>query len=342
MTSPGKRRMMALGIASALATVGIIWLGVKIAGGAPEWSLAALASPQAIECLVLIGVGLLVLGLVLALLIRLRPPSVGLPRAFHGDQGGTAAIEMAFVFPLALMIFLVITQAALLFNANMVVHYATFAAARVAVVVVPMTIGGEGDKCVWPCSEDSQGPSEKIEMMRRAAVLVLVPISSELPGSDQATLGAQAQQVHDAAKNVFRYAAGKDQWWFHRIRAQYDYANAFTKIEINAPWHWRNDGNPDNDCPNSGARRDKWTQVGWSYIPYCPYYHKVPPIWDYNWYEELWVRVTYQFLLEVPYASRFLGEEIDVPGRQGRSFAAKIRWATTLTCEGGPELPPQG
>ena len=343
MTSPEKRRMAALGLASAVATVGIVWLAVKAARGAPEWSLAALRSPQSIWCLAIIGGGLLVLGLLVAVLIRLRQASAGRPRAFHGDQGGTAAIEMALVFPLALMIFLTITQAALLFNARMVVYYATFAATRVAVVTVPMTIGGEGDKLVWPCEEDSQGPSVKIEMMRQAAVLALVPISAELPAeATEANLNMGAQQVYDETKRVFSYANGTNQWWFHRVKAQYDYANAYTKVYLAAPWHWRNDGNADNDCPNSGSRRDKWSQWGWSYVPFCPWFHKVPPIWDYNWYEDLWVQVTYNYLLEVPYASRFLGEAIDVPGRKGTSYAAKIKWAVALTCEGGPELRPRG
>jgi len=342
MKSPGKREMWVLGVASALATVGIVWLAVKTVTGAPPWSLGVLRSPQVIWCLVLIGGGLLVLGLLAGVLIRLKPTAVGAPRAFHGDQGGTAAVEMAFVFPLALMIFMIITQAALLFNANVLVHYATFAAARVAVVTVPMTIGGEDDKRVWPCTADTQGPSEKIEMMRQAAVLALLPISSELSAAaGQANLSTVGQAIYDETKHVFSYADGKDQWWFHRVKAQYDYANAFTKIELAAPWHWRDDGNPDTGCQ---SRQDTtWTDgYGYKSIPYCPSYHQVPPIWDYGWYEEIWVRVTYNYLLEVPYASRFLGDPIDVPGRTGKSFAAKIKWATSLTCEGGPEIQPRG
>jgi len=342
MKSPGKREIWVLGVASALATVGIIWLAVKAVTGAAPWSLAVLRSPQVIWCLVLIGGGLLVLGLLAGVLIRLKPTAVGAPRALHGDQGGTAAVEMTFVFPLALMIFLVITQAALLFNANVVVHYATFAAARVAVVAVSMAIGGEEDKRVWPCTADTQGPSEKIEMMRQAAVLALVPISSELPAAaGQANLSTAGQAIYDETQRMFSYADGKNQWWFHRIKAQYDYANAYTKIELAAPWHWRDDGNPDTGCR---SRQDTtWTEgYGYKTIPYCPFYHQVPPIWDYGWYEETWVRVTYNYLLEVPYASRFLGDPIDVPGRTGKSYAAKIKWATSLTCEGGPEILPNG
>jgi hypothetical protein len=329
---------MVLAVASAVATAGIVWLVIKAGRGLDQWWLAALKSPLAVKCLVLMAGGLLVLGVLVGLAIRLRPAAAGRPWGIHVDQGGTAAIEMAFVFPLALMIFLVITQAALLFNANMVTRYASFAAARMAVVVVPMDIGSEGARLVWPGTEESQGPSDKLEYIRQAAVLALIPISAELKEEVGDTRG---QAVHDQTTHLFSYLNGKDQWWFHRIQAQYAYANAFTKIELREPDHWQ-DGNPDNDCPSAASKRDTWTQWGWTYVPFCPYYHQTPPIWDFWWYEDLDVRVVYQYLLEVPYASRFMGLPIDVPGRSGTSYAAKITWVGTLSCEGGPELKLKG
>ena len=339
MKSPEKRRLMVLAAASALATAGIIWLVIKVAGGAlHQGSLAVLKSPLAIWCLVLMGGGLLVLGLLVGLAIRLRPATAAGPRAIHADQGGTAAIEMAFVFPLGLMIFMVITQAALLFNANMVTHYAAFCAARMAVVVVPMEIGSEGARLVWPCTPDEQGPSEKLELMRRAAVLALLPICAELK---EEVGDATGQAIHDQTKSLFTYAGGKDQWWFHRVQAQFAYGLAYTKIDLARPDHWQ-DGNPDNDCPSAASKRDTWTQWGWTYVPYCPYYHQSPSIWDFWWYEDLDVRVTYDYLLQVPYASRFMGDPISVPGREGQSYAARIKWVGTLSCEGGPELKLKG
>jgi hypothetical protein len=232
------------------------------------------------------------------------------------------------------MIFLVIIQATLLFNANMVVNYATFSAARVATVVVPMEINDEGHNLVHPPEIQ---PSDKLELIRRAAVLALVPVSASLNAGAPDRGG---QSVHDQTAAVFSHFGQKDQPWFRFVQAQYDYANTYTQIELAKPGHWQ-DGNPDNDCPYSNQRRDAWTPSGWSYVPYCPYFHRDPMIWDFWYWEDLNVRVTYGFLLEVPYASRFLGEQVQIPGRTGNQYAARIRVVVTLTNEGGPEIRPK-
>jgi len=76
-------------------------------------------------------------------------------------------------------------------------------------------------------------------------------------------------------------------------------------------------------------------------VPYCSFYHRIPPIWDYWYWEDLSVRVTYPFLLEVPYASRFLGDPFQISDRQGAQYAATIKVTVTLSNEGGPELRPK-
>jgi len=331
-----------LAVAGLLSTGGIVWLAVKASGQMPEWARAGALSPLALRCLAIIVVGVILLAAVAMILLRVRRTGAAGPRDFHADQRASAAIEMALLFPFALMIFLVIIQATLLFNANMVVHYSAFAAARMAVVVVPMNLGDinlgqEPSNLVWPCTEDSQGPSEKIEMIRRAAVLALVPVSASLRSDAPDEMG---QTVSDETHRVFGQFSAKDQGWMHRVKAQYDYANLYTKIELAKPAHWL-DGDPDNDCPYAYQRRDQWTNWGWTYVPYCSFYHSIPPIWDYWYWEDLHVRVTYPFLLEVPYASRFLGDPFQIPDRQGAQYASTIRVMVTLSNEGGPELQPK-
>ena len=344
MPRKGRLHWIALAGASALATVGLVWLGLRISKVSDQWSAVALASPLAIKCILLIVGGVVALVLVAALLIRLKPAAAA--RKVRDDQGGTAAVEMVLLMPFALMIFLTVIQAALLFNANMVVHYAAYCAARVATVVVPMTFGEEqgvigGRPLVWPCTEDDQGPSMKIELMRRAAVLALVPISASMPAGQGSvnTLGAALDQ---ATRGAFAKAGVDNPWWLHRIQEQYNYADAYTRVRLAPPDHWQ-DGDPDNDCPYSAARRTTWGTYGWNYAPYCPYYHRVPgpPIWDFWYWEDLDVRIRYSFLLEVPYISLFLGDPVTIPGRQGRSFATEIRWVGTLSNEGGPEIRPR-
>jgi len=361
MNAKAKVRLVCLAGASLLATGGLVWLGVEAFGRAPEWARAAAASPLAVRCLVLMVGGTLLGGSLLGLLAtaaRLGRPGRrpgGRPWArLHADQGGTAAIEMALLFPFALMIFLTITQAALLFNANMVVHYAAYAAARMATVVVPMDINDEYRNLVYG---PDQGISEKREMIRRAAVLALVPISARLETAvagegDEFLPGAEAMVEAEARKILGLTPGDESPGWLRRVAAQYAYADGYcrleeegvvpiTQVDLAPPHHWR-DGNPDPDCPYRHHRRDEWTMWGWSYEPYCPYYHRDLPIWDYWHWEMLDVRVTYQFLLQVPYASRFLGRKIEVNGLRGGQYAAEIQVVQRLSNEGPPELRPRG
>jgi len=363
MKRTGKGRLLVLGVAGALASVGIVWLAVTAFGRAPQWLAAAAVSPLAVRCIVLMVGGVGVLGLVAALLVAMRPRTKPAEGGLHPDQGGTAAVEMTLLFPFALMIFLTVTQAALLFNANMVVHYAAFTAARMATVVVPMEIYDEGRNLVYG---PDQGISEKREMIRRAAVLALVPISGQVRasggGAGEVSLpGATPdKRVSDAVKGAMdlRDSSEDPDWgwgWPRRVRAQYAYADSLctkdgaempvTQLELAPPEHWK-DGNPDPDCPYRHHRRDEWTLWGWDYEPYCPYYHRDLPIWDFWYWEFLDVRVTYQFLLQIPFARRFLGDQITVPNldydvKKGRPYAAQIRVVGSLSNEGGPELWPK-
>ena len=252
------------------------------------------------------------------------------------------------LLPFALMIFLVITQAAILFNGNMVVHYSGFAASRVAIVVVPMEIGDELKNLVYNPDWGGNPPSEKLELIRRAAVLALVPVSGPLEGAGgEAVPGAGGGQVatgdstgravESETRALFGFFGSDAPWWFHRIREQYNYANEYTKLTLAKPEHWR-DGNPDPDCPYRHQRQDVWTQWGWSYVPYCPFYEERM---DYAYWEDLHLRIVYPFLLEVPVANRVMGEKFDLPGRRGNSYATKIKVISTLSNEGGPEVHPK-
>lgn len=339
MNRTRKWRMPALGAASALSVAGLAWLVWKVSGGASQWASAAAGSPLAVRCIAVVGAGVAVLGLLAAVLLRARPGPRPSARGFHTDQGGTAAIEMAFVLPLGLMVFLIVIQAALLFNANMVVHYAAFMAARMATVVVPMDINDEERNLVYG---PDQGVSEKRERIRRAAVMALLPISAKLDmsrGSD--VLPGWENDIDAAARQALRSGDLADAdmpWWTGRVKRQYYYADAYTEIDIAPPDHWQ-DGDPDPDCPyRYSARTDEWTDWGWVMEPRCPYYHRDLPIWDYYYWEDLDVTMTYQFLLEVPYASRFLGHKVTVPGRSGTSYGTTIGVLATLSNEGGPEL----
>jgi len=360
MARNAKRRLVVLGVLASASLVGLLALAVRAVRLAPAWAQASAASPLGVRCLVIIGAGMLALGAMVMVLVQTR----GAARARAGnvtarkaggsnggwafgrkgiatDQGGTAAIEMTLLLPFALMIFLVITQAAILFNGNMVVHYSGFAASRVAIVVVPMEIEDELKNLVYNPDWGGNPPSEKLELIRRAAVLALVPVSGPLEEAEAEAAAAPGagggQAVEGETRTLFGFFGSDDPWWFKRIQRQYNYANKYTKLTLAKPEHWR-DGNPDPDCPYRHHRQDAWSQWGWTYVPYCPFH---PERMDYGYWEDLHLRIVYPFLLEVPVANRVMGEKFDLPGRKGNSYATEIKVISTLSNEGGPEVHPK-
>ena len=348
MNGKRNRRMTWLAAASGLATVGIVWLAVQAWGELPEWAVTAAGSPLAMKCLAAIVAGFVVLGAIVALLVRVRPrAAMAGPGKLHADQGGTAAIEMAFVAPLALMIFLVILQAAVMFNANVVVHYAAFAMARVATVTVPLEIDQELHNLIYNPETAANPASVKMELIRRAAVLALMPISASLTGG-AASQDQGGATVQTGTQTAFERLGATNRPWLRRVQPQYDYANGtittqagdtpVTRIEIAQPDHWRG-GNRDTECPFRHTLQGDWIlDAGdWNYYTLCPFY---PDRMDYWYWEDLKLRLTYQFLLEIPYASRFIGQQVQVPGRQGNQYATEIRVFMTLSNEGGPEVKP--
>ena len=127
---------------------------------------------------------LLVLGVVECRLVvalfraRVRPVPAG--RAV----GGTAVIEFAMLFPIAVMVLMIMVQLALLMQGNLLVNYAAYAAARSAVVQIPEEYPGEGRNELAPAGW-------KMERIRRAAVLALTPVSGRIP-PETAGLNIQA------------------------------------------------------------------------------------------------------------------------------------------------------
>ncbi len=353
-----------LGAASAASVVGLVWLAGRFGGDDARWLSAAAASPLALRCLLIVVGGLVALAAVAALLVRLGPGRRARRIArLHGDQGGTSAVEMTLLFPVAVMVLLIIAQAALLFNANMVVHYSGFAAARVASVVVPLEVGGERINLVYNPDVADNPPSDKLELIRRAAVLALVPVAGR---ADSTTMGysraggdvveGRTRSAYDSLKEGRMLEEAEEEgadwaarmaglyedeapWWFERVREQYNYANEFTEVELAKPWHWRDDGNPDDDCPYRHHRRDAWTQWGWTYVSFCPYHEDYM---DYAWWEELVVKVEFRFPLQVPYAGRLLRD----PGAEMRLDGEKVHYTLVrllgkLSNEGGRELRPE-
>lgn len=386
MSQVTKRRMRVLAAASAAAMVGLVWLVVKAWGVQSSWALAALANPVGLAALLWLLGGMVFLGILVAVLIRLQPEKLhGHPRVLHGDQDGTATVEFVLLMPIGLLIVLVITQAALLFQANMVVNYAAFAAVREASVALSLDLPEEGGtqsgkhNLVNNPDYPLAGGSTKLDLIKRTACLALVPISGECdspPDADSsgststdfmdpggravAAATTAALQSPDATNTAWqdmeaRYNYSTSSWpWVGRVEKKYNYALRYTQITLAEPEHWR-DGNPDNDCPYSNSKPitgyDNWnwdtgnyqeTINGTTYtngIPFCPHFAAQR---DYYKWEELHLRVIYQFLLDVPYAGPLLGgTAASVPGITGTAWLAEIHATSSIMNEGGPDEKPK-
>lgn len=108
------------------------------------------------------------------------------------EQGGVQSLAFVLTFPLFLVILMLIVQISQLMVAQMVVHYAAFAAVRAACVWIPAEVCGSADEpanwqSVYPQASsamDSQslvsiGPglvSPKLQQIRSAAVQAIAPI----------------------------------------------------------------------------------------------------------------------------------------------------------------------
>ena len=382
MNGTRNRGLIVLSVASALATIGVIWLGIQLLREGSEWMPVAMASPLALKCLAIMGGGLVLLGLIAVLLLATRRVREPRPKTLHGDQGGAAAIEMTLLFPFALMIFLVIIQTALLFNANMVVHYAAFCAARMATVVMPQSFPQgfpPGDpSAMEPINlmlPDNDASSPKIEAIRRAAVLALVPISAQASASAGA-MDSGGANASSQTQSLFQSQSGKDQHWFGRVQAQYSYANANVKVFLSPPAHWCSDGSPkpkgkvpgtwkpgedkapddnghfetrdpDSSCPYWYYVNDTSTWQGWEYaqIRRCiGKWHNsaLQPEWDYWYWEDLYAWLKYQFMLQIPYANRiFADSDLTTSGESGQQYAIMLRVVCALSNEGGQEIIPK-
>jgi len=146
-----RRRLILLTFIAAVAGVAILALvyipryGTALVRDAASSSVGQL-------CLALMVGGTIVVGLLCLVLRRCteRPhPSV---RSFFRDDGGTAAIEMLLALPIILIIILLIVQASVLWNDNMVFHYAVYGAARSAAAVIPSYLEESGeDHCMVNC-----------------------------------------------------------------------------------------------------------------------------------------------------------------------------------------------
>jgi hypothetical protein len=104
------------------------------------------------------------------------------------SECGSVTIEFAIALPIALMLVLLMTQAALLMGGNICVHYAAYCAARSAIVQIPSDLSSAEPPNVL----DAPGAA-KMDSIRDAAIWALMPVSCsnrDYPSGDDGGLAS--------------------------------------------------------------------------------------------------------------------------------------------------------
>lgn len=188
--------------------------------------------------------------------------------ASRANDEGTVIIEFALLFPIALLLFLVILQTALLYVGNFYVNFAAFRAARAAIVYAGIDAQPETATHTLVL-----GP-EAMRRMTNAAVFTCAGISGTSTG------GGSGAGISVAQADVWRQFIGRPLGWMGgRIARRFDYAAAHTRVRaITMP-------RPDPDLSIWNAQHADF----------------------YRYREPITVEVTHDFELAVPYAKAVLG-----------------------------------
>jgi hypothetical protein len=205
------------------------------------------------ERLLPIGCGLLVAVLVTLASARYVLRVVPRRRPVFAEQG-TTELEFALALPIFLVSVLVTVQVAMMVNANLVVDYAAFAAARSAAVWIPRDTGEEPRNAVAPARRS--GMSGKWRHIRAAGTMACMPISPrissfrfgfatspgamDLSGDALAQLAAKAEVQPDTGVNWLRLGADAVNKWVYAVNYTQvelvdDDGNARTTFESNGP-----------------------------------------------------------------------------------------------------------
>ena len=150
---------------------------------------------------------------------------------------GSSELEFALALPIFLLSVLTTVQVALMVNARLIVDYATFCAARAAVVWLPQNTRTEPPFVLLPVESDQSEKRARIERAARLAVLPISPRISRfrfglsLPAATQQFDGASLARLVTAADRTVGAridplrlgAAAVDKWI---------YAASFTEVSL--------------------------------------------------------------------------------------------------------------
>jgi len=177
-------------------------------------------------------------GFVLIAMALARVSGRGRPDA--SCQRGTAMIEFALLFPVALTLFLIMIQAAFLYVGNFYVNLAAFRAARSAIVhieaprlpALDWDNGGPGDPAEGRAPTRVLVTPQMLDHAHRAAAFACIGISGTTTGIEtevNSPFDSDAQAgAQDAAWSA--YIGQSQRWSGEKFRQRHSYALSQTRI----------------------------------------------------------------------------------------------------------------
>ena len=165
--------------------------------------------------------------LVLTLAVLWRLGAAARARRREAAQEGTAAIEFALLFPIALCVVLIMIQSMLLAAGNLAVHKAAYDAARAAIVWVPEKVSDDEPR--------NKVDSFKMQKIRGAAVAAVTPVSADHAVGGGGT-GASAGILQDGFTQFYEQSSLRPPNWIRtRLASQLRYAEEFTEVTLDPP-----------------------------------------------------------------------------------------------------------
>lgn len=195
-------------------------------------------------------------------------------RARPDGQAGTAIIEFALVMPFVLMLSLLMIQSSMLMGGYLCVNYASFCAARSAIVQIPRDrqadSPSEPRNAMVNLAAGGGSAEGKIESIYAAAVWAVMPVGDGSYAGSSPFAGRLAEGVADLYAQYGRAGPG---WIQSRLHAKCAYAEDHTTVTVE----------PTEAYPGAGL-----TFFGPS--------------------EDIRVRVVHELYLSIPYASVVLAK----------------------------------
>lgn len=233
-TTPRRRWVLpAFAAATGLAALGLVLLG---GGGLAVgwWNVPNL--PQVLrtrQFLLFFGVALAsAVALVFFAGVLLRFGRRQRQRRPLGAEQGTVIIEFVLVLPIMLMFSLMMIQGSLLMGGYLCVNYASYCAARAAIVYVPEANEGEDRNVV----SELTAPSDSLKMRRifAAATYALMPISDGGYDRESNRVDYLAEGLPDLYRQYDREAPA---WVEAKLQRRLAYAEDNTEVILKPPFN---------------------------------------------------------------------------------------------------------